>query len=69
MNKILKAVCALTIGVSMFCILTGCDGSSNSGNYDRNDGYYRDNDHNNDGYINDNEFQDAVGDYLDDHGY
>lgn len=40
-----------------------------SGNYDKNDKYYSENDHDHDGYINDKEFQDAVGDWMDDHGY
>lgn len=34
--------------------------------YDPNDDYYRENDHNHDGKINDEEFQDALGDYMDD---
>ena len=46
-------------------------GSSSSGNYDKNDKYYSNNDHDNDndGYINDDEFRDAVGNWMDDHGY
>lgn len=42
---------------------------SNSGNYNKNDSYYRNNDSDKDGYINDKEFQNAVGDFMDDHGY
>lgn len=42
---------------------------SNSGNYNKNDSYYRNNDSDRDGYINDKEFQNAVGDFMDDHGY
>ena len=34
--------------------------------YDSDDDYYSDNDHNDDGLISDNEFQDALGDYMDD---
>ena len=34
--------------------------------YDMNDPYYRKNDHNNDGKLTDEEFQDAMGDFLDD---
>ncbi|MDD6269329.1 MAG: hypothetical protein PUA84_04660 [Oscillospiraceae bacterium] len=42
---------------------------SKSGNYDKNDKYYSNNDANNDGYIDDKEFQNAVDDYMSDHGY
>lgn len=42
---------------------------STSGNYDKNDKYYSNNDANNDGYIDDKEFQNAVDDYMSDHGY
>lgn len=59
---------SVLLGAVMLCgILSGCGG--NGGNYDKNDKYYNNNDHDNDGYINDNEFQDAVGDWMDDHGY
>ena len=34
--------------------------------YDKNDKYYSSNDHNNDGKISDSEFQDAMGDAIDD---
>lgn len=40
-----------------------------NGNYDKNDKYYSDNDYNNDSYIDGNEFQGAVDDWMDDHGY
>ncbi len=43
--------------------------TDNSGNYDKNDPYYSSNDSDNDGYINQEEFQNAVGDWMDDHGY
>lgn len=43
--------------------------SGSSGNYDPNDEYYKNNDSDNDGYIDDDEFQNAVGDWMDDHGY
>lgn len=69
MKKFGKVGCVFMVVAAMSCTLMGCDSSSSSGNYDRSDSYYRNNDHNDDGYINDNEFQDAVGDYLDDHGY
>lgn len=42
---------------------------NSSGNYDKNDSYYKNNDSDNDGYIDDKEFQNAVGDWMDDHGY
>ena len=43
-------------------------GSSDDGGvkYDPNDDLYREHDYNNDGKINDQEFQDALGDYMDD---
>lgn len=43
--------------------------NEDSGNYNKNDSYYSNNDYNNDGYLNGNEFQGAVGDWMDAHGY
>ena len=49
----------------------GYKNSSNNNNddggikYDPNDDLYREHDYNNDGKINDQEFQDALGDYMD----
>ena len=62
--------------IVLLAIIGACtDDGGSSGNsntkyeYDVNDKYYRENDHNKDGKISDKEFQDAVGDWLDDHGY
>ena len=62
-------IIALLLAVLMIFSITAFTGCSSSGDYDPDDKYYADNDHDNDGRINDNEFQDAVGDFMDDNGY
>lgn len=47
---------------------SGCSLCSDT-EYDSSDPYYSSNDHNHDGKLTQSEFQDAVGDYLDAHGY
>lgn len=74
-KKIISAV-FVTLCLGLYAAMAIGFGSSSSenydnsyGNYDKNDKYYSNNDHDNDGYINDDEFRDAVGDWMDDHGY
>ena len=67
-KKIISAV-FVTLCLGLYVAMAIDSGSSSSGNYDKNDKYYSNNDHDNDGYINDDEFRDAVGNWMDDHGY
>ena len=67
-KKIISAV-FVTLCLGLYAAMAIGSVSSSSWNYDKNDKYYSNNDHDNDGYINDDEFRDAVGNWMDDHGY
>ena len=67
MGGIILAIVIIIIFVAS--VAGSCDNSSSKYEYDRNDKYYRNNDYNDDGKINDYEFQNAVDDWMDDHGY
>lgn len=56
-------------GLLALSLIGGCSGGSSGGDYDKSDKYYSSNDYNSDGYLSGNEFQSAVSDYMDDHGY
>ncbi len=68
-KKFISIMLVIVSCLSISMLFTGCGSSSGSGNYDTNDYYYKNNDADNDGYINDKEFQNAVGDWMDDNGY
>lgn len=48
---------------------TKSDYSQKGKDYNDSQKYYKENDHNNDGKITEKEFQDAVGDFMDDYGF
>ena len=77
-----KYFCLFLAIICMVGMLASCGGSSSNYStdydsdydsdygegydYDSSDPYYSENDHNHDGKISDSEFQDAMGDLLDD---
>ncbi len=74
MSKAIRTIAVIAVLTMYSLSAIGCGSSSKrsstgNGNYNKNDSYYSNNDSNKDGNINDKEFQNAVGDWMDDHGY